>query len=392
MTILEHIRYLSETIGPRGSTTRKEKEAAHYAQTVLENLGLRPQMQSFRSARSAWYPFALFSFLILVAEAIFWIDKSLGPKIAFGVALFALGSIVLELSFRKNPFRWVLPTGDSQNVIAKIQPTGEVRQRVILLGHLDTHRTPFIFSTDARTRVFQKLVTLGFGSSVILLILFGWGIFGGGITLRLVSIPFALVLAAIFLITLQADRTPYSPGANDNASGAATVMNLAEELVDHPLEHIEVWAALTGCEEVQCYGAEALARTFRKELSDCIWIVLDGIASKKGVPVYLEAETFLFPSKSDPDLLKLASAVAAEHPEWRMGKKTFSGAYTEGAIGSKYGFRTLTFMSFPPDGSLAEWHRPTDTVENLDVNVAQRVRDFVLKLLKKLDSKQEIGL
>jgi len=388
MTVLDHIRYLSETIGPRGSTTDKEKEAADYARSVLVKLGLNPHMQNFRSARSAWYPFALFSFLILVAEGVFWLKNPFTPVIAFGVALFALGSIVLELSFRGNPFRWILPTGESQNVIGKIQPKKEVRQQVVLLGHLDTHRTPFIFSTDARTRIFQKLVTLGFGSSVILLVLFALGIFWEGTTLRLLSIPFALVLAAIFLITLQADLTPYSPGANDNGSGAATVMNLAEKLGSDPLEYTEVWAALTGCEEVQCYGADALAHEFRKELSDAAWIVLDGIASKRGVPVYLETETFLFPSESDPGLLKLAAAVAEEHPEWGMQKKSFAGAYTEGAIGAKYGFRTLTLMSFPPDGSLAEWHRPTDTVENLDVSVAERTRDFVLELLKKLDSEQ----
>jgi hypothetical protein len=38
-TAMTHVRYLAETIGPRGSTTPKEAEAAAYARQVLAGLG-----------------------------------------------------------------------------------------------------------------------------------------------------------------------------------------------------------------------------------------------------------------------------------------------------------------------------------------------------------------
>lgn len=72
MPAIDHIRHLAETIGPRGSTTPQEAEAARYAADVLRRLGLEPVTEPFTSARSAWYPYALFSGLALLAEVLFW--------------------------------------------------------------------------------------------------------------------------------------------------------------------------------------------------------------------------------------------------------------------------------------------------------------------------------
>ncbi|MFX1485224.1 MAG: hypothetical protein ACFFCP_18745, partial [Promethearchaeota archaeon] len=60
-SIKKHVEHLSVVIGPRGSTTSGEKQAAEYAEQVYKNLGLNPLSESFRSAKSAWYPFALAS-------------------------------------------------------------------------------------------------------------------------------------------------------------------------------------------------------------------------------------------------------------------------------------------------------------------------------------------
>ena len=68
MNAMKHVRYLSETIGPRGSTTPQEAKAARYAVRVFHESGMEPVMESFSSARSGWYPFALFSGLVLLGE------------------------------------------------------------------------------------------------------------------------------------------------------------------------------------------------------------------------------------------------------------------------------------------------------------------------------------
>src|SRR3990170_8079414 len=54
-----HIDYLARVIGPRGSCTAGEAEAARYAHEQFKRAGLEPPGGRFPSASSARHPFAL---------------------------------------------------------------------------------------------------------------------------------------------------------------------------------------------------------------------------------------------------------------------------------------------------------------------------------------------
>ena len=388
MATMDHVRYLAETIGPRGSTTPQEEEAAQYAARVLREAGHAPVSEAFRSARSAWYPSALFGGLVLSAVITFWVGGRPGAIVALALAVLAIASILLELAFRPNPLRWLLPTGPSQNVWARIPPRHEPREQVVLLGHLDSHRTPLVFSSDRWQRVFRILVPVGLVSALLLVVLLAVGIFTPSLVWRLLSLPPALAVLGLLAITLQADGTPYTAGANDNATGAAVVLELAERLAREPLAHTAVWAVLTGCEEVGCYGADAFARAHKDELGRAIWIPVDSVGGAGGRPSYVTSETFLLTARSDPGLIAAAERVARTHPELDVGADTYDvGAYTEGSIGAKHGFRVLTLLALH-DGAPGEWHRPTDTVENVDPDVVARSEAFTWALLHEIDGQE----
>lgn len=386
---LYHVRYFAETIGPRGSTTPKEKEAAEYSAQTLRRAGLEAFIEHFYSARSSYYPYVLFTGLFLAAEVLFWIAGQAGSIAALLIGLAALGSVILELLFRSNPFRWILPKGTGHNTWARIPPSGPVKQKVLLVGHLDSHRTPLIFSSRRWTKLFKTLVPLGLISSVILLALFAIDLFFPVQTWRWASLPFSLVIAGVFLITLQADFTPYTQGANDNATGAAITLSTAERLAQAPLINTEVWAVLNGCEEVGCYGAEAFAANHKNELEGAAWITLDSLGS--GSIAYLTQETFLFPARSDPALLEIASEVSRRCPELDTFPYAFQGAYTDGFIGIKYGFPTLTLLGQSRNGELSEWHRVTDDMARLDPQVVDRAEQFLWEILKEIDQKDLAG-
>jgi len=315
MSAMQHVRYLAETIGPRGSTTEKEAEAARYAGRVLREAGFEPVTEGFTSARSAWYPYALFSGLVLVGELFFWFGGQGGAPIALVLTVIAMVSVLLELAFRPNPLRWLLPKGHSQNVWVRVPPRQEPREQVVLLGHLDSHRTPLVFSTDGWTKLFSVLVPIGLVCVIILGILFAIGSVSAALIWRFVSLPFALVVLGLLLITLQADLTPYTAGANDNATGAGVVLSLATWLKQEPLAHTTVWAVLSGCEEVGCYGAEAFARAHKQELQNAVWMAIDSVGGAGASPSYLKRETFLLTVRSDPGLTALFERVAQRLPE-----------------------------------------------------------------------------
>jgi hypothetical protein len=189
----------------------------------------------------------------------------------------------------------------------------------------------------------------------------------------------------LLLITLQADLTPYAPGANDNATGAGIVLSLAERMYANPLDQTSVWAVLTGCEEVGCYGAEAFASSHKDDLEGAIWITLDSLGGKGAVPTYLTKETFLLTTHSDPALLTLADEISSAHPDWEAQSLSFSGAFTEGVVGGRHGFQVFTMVNLEPGGGLPGWHQPSDVMENVDAQLLERTETFVMELLKKID-------
>jgi hypothetical protein len=386
MALMDHVRYLCETIGPRGSTTPQEKEAARYAADVLRKAGQDSVTETFRSAQSAWYPSALFCGLMLSAVTAFWVGGRPGAIVALALVALAIASILLEMAFRPNPLRWLLPTGPSQNVWARFDPRDKPREQVVLLGHLDSHRTPLVFSSERWQRLFRILVPAGLVSTLLLAALLVVGIFSPFPVWRLLSLPPAAAVLGLLAITLQADGTPYTAGANDNATGAAVVLEIAERLAREPLAHTAVWTVLTGCEEVGCYGADAFARAHRDELGRAMWIPVDSVGGAGGRPSYVTSETFLFTARSDPGLMAAADRVAESHPELDVGADVYHvGAYTEGSIGAKHGFRVLTLMALH-DGAPGEWHRQTDTVDHVDPDVVARTEAFVWALLHEIDA------
>jgi hypothetical protein len=392
MTAMHHVRHLAETIGPRGSTTSQEEEAAKYAFKVLQQVGLEPVIEHFISARSVWYPYILYIGLLLVSEVIFLTAGRWGGIIALSLSSLGLVSVLLELAFRSNPLRWMLPKGQSQNVWTRLLPKKEIKEQVVLLGHLDSARAPLIFSTDKWVRLFALLVPLGLISSVLLIVIFAVGIVDGGLLWRYLSLPMGLIYFGFLLLTIQAELSPYTRGANDNATGAGVVLSLANKLKENPLTNTAVWTVLTGCEEVGCYGADAFAKSHGSELGNAIWIAVDLVGGTGAVPTYITRETFLLTTRSDPELITLTEGVVKDFPELGVHPHAGSGAYSEGVIGSKHGFRVLTLVSIRPDGTIPEWHRITDNVENIDPGLVEKNEEFLWEILHAIDRRARGGV
>ncbi|NOZ27058.1 MAG: M28 family peptidase [Chloroflexi bacterium] len=381
---LKHIRHLSEVIGPRGSTTPQERQAAEYARDVLRDLGVDARLEPFRSARSSYRPFALAFGVALLGGLLYAVTRH--PAAALLAALLnALGAwgMFAELDFTDNWMRRLLPMGLSQNVVGVVSAREEPRRRVVLLGHLDTHRTPIFYSST----LWHKLFTTTVGGTFISLIV-------GAVTYALLAVTgwtwlhwIAGLAAAMplfaFVMCLHADRTPFSPGANDNASGAATVLALGERLIHEPLRHTEVWLVPNGCEELGCYGAAALVEAHPEELRQAYFITLDQVGA--GDPGFLPSDGLLRKHPVDPDLLTIARQIAADRPELRAFEHP-GVAYTDAALLLKRGFRAFTIDALPREAiGAVHWHQMSDTVDKIEPDCLSRVHEFAWEMLQRLD-------
>ncbi len=386
---LKHIRHLTEVIGPRGSTTPQERQAAEYARDVLQNLGIDARLEPFRSGRSTYHPFVLAFGASLLGGLLYAITRH--PLAALLAAAFnGLGAwgMFAELDFTDNWMRRLLPTGPSQNAIGVVPPRQEMRRRVVLLAHVDTHRTPIFYSSTAWHKLFVALVGGTFVSMIIgalayiLLAVTGWT------GLHWVAGLAAAIQLFGLVMCLHADLTPFSPGANDNASGVGSILALGKRLVREPLLHTEVWLVADGCEELGCYGAGALVKTHAGELRDACLIAMDIVGA--GDPAFLPSDGLLKKYPVDRELLSIARQIAQERPELRAFEH-IGIAYTDAAIILKRGFRGFVMDALPrAEAGAVHWHQLTDTTDKLESDCLRRVHEFAWEMLQRLDRTAQV--
>jgi hypothetical protein len=394
MNAMDHVRYLVESIGPRGSTQEGEAQAARYAAEMLRQAGLEPISEEFVSARSKYRPYALSAGVNLLCAALFGLGGRSGVLAAFGLQVLNLFVVGLELSGRSNPLRWILPKGRSQNIHARLQPRGEVKRQVVLVAHLDTNRTPLLNSSHAWELVFRWLLPASFASAIVLMALMAAWLVAQRPVFQMLALLPAFVFLTAGLLMLQADFTPYTVGADDNASAVGVTLSIASRLVRQPLSHTKVWFLLDGCEEVALYGAEAFARRHGGQLRQAFWIVLDSLGGAGGRLHFTQSETLLRTVHSDPDLLRIFEEVTETHPELCGGSlplKTGANA-TDGSALARHGLRQIALVAPGPQGDeLLELHRPSDDLQHVDGGLLERSEEFVWEVLHRIDTLETSG-
>jgi len=384
---VEHVRFLSEEIGGRGSCTPGERRAAEYVAAQVRALGLQQvRLEPYRGAPSTYRPYALAFAAALVGTLAVWIlaDRWVMAGAALLSGLGAWGMLA-ETDFAANWQRWLLPRAGSQNAVGILAPAGEVRQRAVLCAHLDTHRTPIFYSSRAWHTLFGLLVGGAFVSMAVGAVAYALGAALGWTWVRWIGLGAAAIQAFALSLCLHADRTPFSPGANDDASGVGVILALAERLLVDPLAHTEVWLAFTGCEEAASYGIAAFLEAHAAELGDeAVYIILDQVGL--GRPLYLTSDGLILKRKTHPQALALARRASAALPELDVCEHV-GIAYTDAAVATKRGLIALTVDALPPSGSgeAMHWHQMSDTLAHVDPQALADAHAFTWQVLQEID-------
>jgi hypothetical protein len=385
--MLEDIRYLSEMNGGRGSCTPGERRAGEYVAGELHRLSTQDiQIESFSSIPSTYWPFGLAFAAALTGSLISLFFDGRGTLL-LGAIFNGLGlwAMLAETEFASCWTHWILPRTQSQNVTARIPPCGPVKARAVLCAHIDSHRTPVFYSSKTWYALFSVLIALAFLSMLVGTLGFGLGALLSWQWVRWLGLPVGVVQVFALGMCLHADFTPFSPGANDNASGVAVTLALAQQLMENPLAHTEVYLALTGCEEVGAYGMAAYLEAHARYLGpETVYIILDQVGV--GRIKFLTADGLLLKHKTHPRALKLARQVVARGPEF--GAYEGVGlAYTDALRATKRGLIALTLCTVPSDEaeSGSNWHQMTDTLEHVVSDDLKKTCTFTWEILQCVD-------
>ena len=308
------------------------------------------------------------------------------PVVGAALVLLATVSAFGDLSASFYIVRRLTGRRASQNVTST-EGGGDKRGVVILTAHYDAARTGSVFSRRAieRRATFGKLIRRGLGPFEP----FFWSLFlillctivrlvgiDGTLFTVVQFIPTVVLIASIPLL-VDIALSDVVPGANDNASGVATVLRLAERYGGR-LENFDVWVVFPGAEEALLLGMREWLRAHKGELDQERTVFLNVDMAGTGTVRWMEKEGLVLAMRYHPTLVQLCEDIGE-------GRGMTSRQATDALMARAVGFPAITITSRNALDYAPNWHQMTDTPDRIDLDSLERTYAFCCSLLERLD-------
>jgi hypothetical protein len=373
---LTHLEVLAGKIGARPAGSPAERQALDYLDGLFRSWGYKVRREAVAFAPPVRFnlPYLLGAVALGVAG---WVSQAV-PWLALAVPFLLM--ILPQWS------RWWVqnrkPSQASENVLAWLG--GEELQPPVLLfcAHVDTARVvplrhPWLLRLYSRTfDIVQRFAWMIF--ALALLQVWGWQI------AEAVLYPVAalgslggLWLAVLQLLPTANKEAAYSPGANDNASGVAVLLALAEELATSASQPPSVAFLFTTAEECGLYGGRQFVKAHAEWAKTSSVICVDMVGSGE-ILYYVAKEGIFSPLYTDQQLQQaLLQVHPALQPLWHTLR---SGDY---AAFCQAGFRAISLES--GGKSLTDWsyHSVYDTPEKINPAMLQQALGVLIGFVQQ---------
>lgn len=360
----------------RGTGTAGEAAAAAEMKQWLDDLGYTVEVQPFKAPQDTLYrgpAVVMFCFALALLWRVPWLGLACCALLFVPLSGELTGSLRLDLDL-------LLSKVSSQNLVARRPPVGSAPGRTLVVSaHYDTQRATHLFHPRfvPWIPVYFNLAYAGLGLTPVVLLL-QWALPGAGWAWTPgLGLSAFLALNALFLRICDMTGS-FINGANDNGTGAALVLALADRFAHTPLPGTEVIFLLTGAEEVGTRGMKHFMRTARLDPDTTRFINLDNLGG--GQIHYLAGEGMVKVQAYSPELIALAEQLGAEHGGC-IRRKANLLLPTDGLIPTAAGYQAISFLAFNEDGSLPNYHWYTDTLERVDRDLLAFAEAFFAEYL-----------
>ena len=337
--------------------------------------------------------------LILAAHATLGFAGSLVsvavPALGFGLVLFAATSLYLDLNARFYLLRRLFFRRASQNVVSPGEQP-EAPARLVVVAHYDAGRTGTLYGPAVGRTLARLQRGLGvpvnparilFWTLAVLVPIVGTRMAGiDANALSLIQLPPTLILLIGIFAFVDVALSEVVPGANDNASGVAAALSLAEE----PVQNLDLWVVLPGGGECPVEGMRSFVRSHGADLDPSTTFVLSLDSVGRGDVRFEVAEGPAVSYELDSRLTELAAAIAEADGD---GPNRFR------ASALRHGFATdvlparlarvpgTTITCLEPGANIpSNSHTLADLPQALDPTAIDRAHDFALELIRRLDA------
>ena len=370
---LQFVSHLSEEMGPRASGTEQERKTAQYLEAQLEEFGYRTRLQEFtvRTLSQSASSLTLESPDILSFEVVPLGRSSTGE---------VNGRLVPAGLARANE----LPEkGLAGNIALVERGLITFREKVERLaeagaaGAVIYNNVPGIFRGTLREAGAIPVVSISQEDGSKIQELVAEGTVKAALTVKEEIHPSQNVIAekpgspdGIGVVVLGAhyDSVPGTPGANDNASGTAVLLTLAEHLRDKPLPFTVRFIAF-GSEELGLWGSRNYLESLSSQQQGEITAMFnfDALGSGEVIGVL-----------GDSDLVDLVVETGGEQGIEVRARTALRAGSSDHANFLRLGIPALMFVS--QDSSRI--HTPSDTLEHINARLLGDAVRLALGLLE----------
>jgi hypothetical protein len=382
VTAYDYVKKLSVDIGPRPPGSKANEETAAFLLEELQRIGISDShIEKFRLHPSFWIGSAVFALLMsLLVFLFFWFIPLL--SLIFAILLPILTMLDID-SGHETALR-LLPSTPGRNVIGVIHPRENPTKQIILCGHHDS-------KTQAMPVRWRGLIV------ELLLIFMLYLILASLIeTIRVfllletdflkLILSYGLVISiAYFLfytvVNLASRFVTPSPGAEDNASAVAEILEVAKYLKTEPINSTEIWFLLTDGEEISMRGALEFAKRHKDELENAWVINIEG--GGKDAPLACSTkEKSLRIVNCSSELIDILITVAKEHNEQLIPIKDADS--TDAYFFLKQNYKAITLWRYSEEIRDVA-HTARDNIDNIEPNSLAGTVEFLLHVIDYID-------
>ena len=286
-------------IGPRKPGSPEEYRAQQWFQKDMKNYCEETRIEEFTLHRQGFMGFIPFTVACGIASV--FVNWFASPIAALILCICAFVPLVFEFLMYKEFDDFLFPKQTSHNMVAVRKPKGEVKQRIVMVGHSDSQfewtLNYLIGGLQAKLFVEIPAVVGLIVQTVFALVCIIAGKGGAAVNIQSARWFFILffVVSCVFIpfefaFLFFQSWTKSVPGASDNLSGCYVGMAVVKALDEAKVrfENTEVVVICSGSEEAGLRGSKAYAKAHEKELKEiptCV-VALDTFRDLETMAVY----------------------------------------------------------------------------------------------------------
>jgi len=378
---------------PRLPTSPGERQVAESLVERLRRLGCRAEVQPVSATSSYALPIGLLSGAGLVAGLIAGPGGRTGRRrssrwASAAVAAAAAAAITDDVAGGAHWFRRVaIPRRQAYNVVAYGgDPTAE--RTVVVLAHHDAAPSGMVFDQRptrwVARRFPERFAEVNTSPPLWWPVIAGPALVAAGAVTgsRWLRRGGMALSATSLAAMIDIGRRPAVPGANDNLSGVAALVCIAEAMHRDPVAGLRVVFVSAGAEEALQEGIRGFARQHFAELGGQTWFInFDSVGS--GRLVLLEGEgPVRMRDYAQPFRDFVAGCAADQGIPLLRGLRSRNS--TDSEVPRRHGFPVATIVSLDHHKLITHYHLDTDIPDHVDLDsvaAAARLGETVIRRL-----------